>query len=445
MSKRMGIWQLALGCVLCVAVWITLFLPMFRFSGDDFVDIFVDTTVDYLKESGKKIAEKTGIDEAEFAKKLDEIKAEEIGDFKKEIKDVLGDDVKSITALEVITESSEDFRKDVLEDVLKLETETAETLMEEIKMPYTMIRFLLAAIYVIPIFLLAVYIFSYKKKLKNMSAVILTWIYTGIIAIYECLWWWLLPEKILPALDSAISTALAEKISSTVVEIIEEIVDVSPVAGIPLLGAVLQSSVRHSVENVVNGFVGDLAMAMIASTLSGIVGMVIWGLAGIAVAYLIYSVLLLIVPGREIFPVSDGQWDWEENIRPYDAPISDSLVTMQSLKDAVAVSKPTVEKGSIEIVRGSLMGAGLEIQKGEQIVVGRDGQSAHLVLDNPRVSRKHCTIQYLGIGMGYQITCYSGNGMGLSDGRQLQALQTASVAKGTQLMFAGGEEVMLLK
>ena len=88
-------------------------------------------------------------------------------------------------------------------------------------------------------------------------------------------------------------------------------------------------------------------------------------------------------------------------------------------------------------------GAELEIQDGEEIILGRDPQYCGLVFRNPKVSRRHCGIRYDGPSHQYQVIDYSSNGTRFVDGGVAKAGIYSTVPEGTVLIMGGIERIRL--
>ena len=62
--------------------------------------------------------------------------------------------------------------------------------------------------------------------------------------------------------------------------------------------------------------------------------------------------------------------------------------------------------GKIFGVTGSYAGAEIALDAAG-VIIGRDSQTAQLILDSPKVSRKHCKISYDAQKQQYMVTDYS--------------------------------------
>jgi DNA-binding LytR/AlgR family response regulator len=93
------------------------------------------------------------------------------------------------------------------------------------------------------------------------------------------------------------------------------------------------------------------------------------------------------------------------------------------------------EEGAIVFVKGKLLGAIIRIQQNCDILVGRDGTKADIVVHDGAVSRLHCSICYNGITKDYSVCDYSSNGLYREDGSRLP--------KGQKVRFVTGEKLLL--
>jgi hypothetical protein len=110
----------------------------------------------------------------------------------------------------------------------------------------------------------------------------------------------------------------------------------------------------------------------------------------------------------------------------------------------VPVVSGTQSLGKICGTAGSLSGAEVEVKDGDTIIIGRDPQMSHLIIEDNRVSRKHCGVQYDSGLEKYIIECYSQNGVQLSNNQIIGASQRVMVEPGTSLIFSEGREVLSL-
>ena len=91
----------------------------------------------------------------------------------------------------------------------------------------------------------------------------------------------------------------------------------------------------------------------------------------------------------------------------------------------------TMQTRALRCISGELRGSSIIMSDGDEIVIGRDPNMADLVVNDSKVSRKHCRIKYDGGSGMFYVTDYSSNGTTLGDGRKLEKNVDTLIAKGT--------------
>lgn len=99
--------------------------------------------------------------------------------------------------------------------------------------------------------------------------------------------------------------------------------------------------------------------------------------------------------------------------------------------------------GSVTGISGVYSGSKLDLKMNEQIMIGRDSSECNLIIVAPKVSRKHCLVQYLGAA-GYKITDFSSNGTFTSGGNRLPKNHPTVVPAGTVLSLGNQENTFQL-
>lgn len=97
---------------------------------------------------------------------------------------------------------------------------------------------------------------------------------------------------------------------------------------------------------------------------------------------------------------------------------------------------PKSRQGSLRCVAGSLLGASVILEPGDVIVIGRDPHVANLIVDDPKVSKKHCSVVYDGERDLYFIVDYSSNGTTLEDGTKLVKEAQTPVERNTNIVLS---------
>lgn len=72
--------------------------------------------------------------------------------------------------------------------------------------------------------------------------------------------------------------------------------------------------------------------------------------------------------------------------------------------------EPAPKMGRVRVTEGVSLGQGYKLQPGYKIIVGKNAQSANLVINNPHVSNVHCSIRYNPVMDTYIVKDYSSNG-----------------------------------
>jgi hypothetical protein len=91
------------------------------------------------------------------------------------------------------------------------------------------------------------------------------------------------------------------------------------------------------------------------------------------------------------------------------------------------------QDGNISGVAGMYTGQNFKIRNGEELIFGRDGAFAHIIIDSnaAKVSRKHCAIRYDANSRVYSVTDFSSNGTFQNGGTRLVANMPSSISAGT--------------
>jgi hypothetical protein len=95
--------------------------------------------------------------------------------------------------------------------------------------------------------------------------------------------------------------------------------------------------------------------------------------------------------------------------------------------------RPSHATGKITGVSGVYAGQSFEIKNGEEMIFGRDGSFAHIVISSnaDKVSRKHCVIRYDAGNRAYYVTDFSSNGTFYNSGVRIVANIPTQLALGT--------------
>lgn len=106
------------------------------------------------------------------------------------------------------------------------------------------------------------------------------------------------------------------------------------------------------------------------------------------------------------------------------------------------LKKPTAFYGSIHCLAGEFAGAKISLGENEWIRIGRDESENDFIINNSKVSRKHCAITYDHKMRCYVVIDYSRNGVYLEDGTKLAQNQKTVVNEGS-VLFLGNDQTVI--
>ena len=112
---------------------------------------------------------------------------------------------------------------------------------------------------------------------------------------------------------------------------------------------------------------------------------------------------------------------------------------------APSVPIPRIPAGSVEVLNGNMKGAQIPLFQGESLVVGRDSRLCNLVVEGPKVSRKHCVIEWDDQKQIYLVTDFSSNGTKIQGGEKLPAHAVFRAEPGTVLELGSPSDQLCLK
>ena len=101
--------------------------------------------------------------------------------------------------------------------------------------------------------------------------------------------------------------------------------------------------------------------------------------------------------------------------------------------------------GVVQCTAGQFKGSTFDIRPGEEFIIGRDPKSCQLILEYPKISRKHCGIKFDAGSGNYFVRDYSTNGTRLSTGGKVSSMNHQEVLPGTALYLATEKETFLLE
>lgn len=106
---------------------------------------------------------------------------------------------------------------------------------------------------------------------------------------------------------------------------------------------------------------------------------------------------------------------------------------------------PPSHSGVVKCTAGQYRGSSFDIRPGEEFIIGRDPKFCQLILQYPKISRKHCGIKFDAASGSYFVIDYSTNGTRLSTGGKVSSMNYQQLLPGTALYLATEKETFLLE
>lgn len=140
-------------------------------------------------------------------------------------------------------------------------------------------------------------------------------------------------------------------------------------------------------------------------------------------------------------------WDLDTNMElalqnPVQGTAAMSL--QENISQLATQPVASFSKGTLEGVSGQYKGVKIEFETGEEIILGRDPRFCKLILEYPKISRKHCGIQYDAVSNMYRVIDYSSNGTKFADGSAAAVGVYTTVKPGTVIYLANSHEAFRL-
>ena len=110
-------------------------------------------------------------------------------------------------------------------------------------------------------------------------------------------------------------------------------------------------------------------------------------------------------------------------------------------------STPTISSvsGTLEGIRGQYAGMKMNINPGDEVVIGRSGQYSQLIIPDMDVSRKHCTIRYSTSENCFYVTDHSSVGSFLNGSIRLEKEVSTRVPMGSKISLGNGNNEFILR
>lgn len=104
-----------------------------------------------------------------------------------------------------------------------------------------------------------------------------------------------------------------------------------------------------------------------------------------------------------------------------------------------------IQPGVLECVSGMFLGARIPMVNQEIVTIGRDPEICNLVLDDPDISRRHCTVQFSAAENCYFVTDYSTTGVVINGSQRLERMALNRCGRGSRLLLGRGRNEFILK
>lgn len=425
MKKNITLWQMIVGVVICAIAMISIFVPGVGLSASRAADTVADWSFEQADKMTFGLA--SGLLTEGEKEKQKETMASSI---KKELTEAMGtdevtysvfrllfnsvDDVAASVAGNKVEETKKDTEDSSGSESVNVEEKVNNGILEGAEKYYNFSRIAFALMLFLLVSVLVFVVLAWFGKVSKWLPVIFTWVYAAVNVALWIVWYAVLPSKAEKVLVSG---------TDTILEGMDWLMG-SDALGFGQITDWLDINVASVIRKLLWGM--------------NYPGMYIWN---IAVALLvIWTILCLCIKVKVQVEVPDISFpSYSDSARNGMTYQGDIYVAQESYSAGYAG-----RTGVIHGIDGSMAGAEIVLNQGEQIVIGRDPSICELILTDSKVSRKHCAISFNSETGMYDIFCFSRNGLRLSDGRKIAPMQPASVQPGVRIIFAGGNEVISL-
>lgn len=130
---------------------------------------------------------------------------------------------------------------------------------------------------------------------------------------------------------------------------------------------------------------------------------------------------------------------YKENVRNH-LELAEIVVT----REDIGRERSGDTKGALVCIKGKYIGNIVRVVPEQMIMVGRDGNSADMIVNLPLVSRQHCTIIYHEKDEKYEVVDQSANGTFVDGTMRLVKGDTYLLKAGTTISFGGTDTVYKL-
>lgn len=407
MKKNLLLWQMITGLVICGLVLITFFMPRYALNAKKISNVFSSFANSHIKD----VMELQGSDDEEEVR-------EDIADEEEYVEESVNEAIDQLkeygipyrfSSFYILTHSVKSMAKKAVEKS-GLGSGTTEALMglsgvdeqlEEFSTKYNLFRLYLAATMILPLLVIAGILLAWSGKIKKWLALVTAWIWIVLEAGYLLMIQFILPGKMSDGFGGSY-------------------IDMSDMMD-KLMRKILWSfhGSGFTLCTILTFLL--LAWTIWCCILNGLKGVSGAGAGAFSAGGTVFSPLQQL---DNVLLNNERQ------------PAGNKALPPAGNK----VLQPAVIHG----IAGTILGADIQLNAGEKIIIGRDPSVCQLILSDVKVSRKHCSISFQAKTNRYFIECYSINGIYFSDNRKIAAGQAVEVERGTRLIMADGREVLEL-
>ena len=394
-KKTMNLWQMLVLVILSAGMLVTMFLPAYSITGKSYVRMYNKLMSSEIMDLAEQLG---GIDEDAIEKQADkEIEAME-EDF--------GGDLSNISPFRIMTRSAASFFGVDNED------ESSDGVSGIMK-AYTMQRVLFWIVYIMAIIVMLILILSFSLKWSKYISLIISIVYglfgTVIFGIFQ-----FHGPKVIA---------------------------------------------KHAGTGSFGGL-GSMGLGSMDSMMAKAIAC-FWGFAFLTAFFI--CIFLVIMGAVSLFV---GNAQQKSNPEPWSDPIPDPNPIPWPEPTPILQPEPTPvprpvprpeptpvpqpvpqpqqpPMGQVKCTKGVALGQGFSLPEDRKVVVGKNNQSANMVLPHPNVSKVHCSIRYKAATNSYIVKDHSLNGT-FVNGTRLQKDVAMEFPAGTVLQLADGSNEITL-
>lgn len=130
--------------------------------------------------------------------------------------------------------------------------------------------------------------------------------------------------------------------------------------------------------------------------------------------------------------------------RKYHKGMEDEMGENMSLRVTQSLVLNQEQSGAIVFTKGKLVGAIIRIKSNREIILGRSGNMADIVINDSKISRRHCSVLYDDKVKEYRIVDFSQNGLYTKDGSRLPAKTQVQVKPGDEIWIGSSDNIFQL-